>query len=133
MQKFLSQFKPHLTPMLYVQMESRVFTTADRFVEGYNGGTWPSFKTPNGAWSLAVPSKDGRVHIVSPMNGADVTTDVKSAGIALSILVVSWTWELLDEVLTDSGSVKFAQVREQLLKAAESGQFDYESIRAIID
>lgn len=121
MKNFLGQFRSHLTPMQYMQMEQRMFRAADNFVPGYNGGTWPSQKVGN-AWAVVFPSA-GNVRIVSPMNGADETMDAKSAGLALSILVVSWTWELLHEVLTDSGNEKFSKVREQLMDAITSDAF----------
>jgi hypothetical protein len=130
MKKFLAQFKPYLTWSQYANMERRVYTTADNFVEGYNGGTWSSFKAGD-VWAVAVPSSEKKVHIVSSMNGADVITDAKSAGIALSILVVSWTWELLADGLTEEGFRTFDRVREQLMDAAE--KFDAASIFSVID
>lgn len=135
MRNFLNQFRGILAPAGIMRLEGRVFNTAGKFVEGYTGGRW-SAQTVGSVQAVVVPGAvKGKVHIVSPMNGADRVTDARSAGLALTILVVSWTWELLADQMNEKQFKFFENLRQSLIDEAynESNNFDKNAIRAIID
>ena len=133
MHNFLNQFRGVLGPVAIVMLETRIFNTAGQFVEGYCGGRWDAQKV--GKYYAVVVPGGGKVHVVSPMNGADCVTDPRSAGLALTILVVSWTWEMLADRLNESQFRFFENMRQSLIDEAysESNNFDKAAISAIID
>lgn len=135
MRQFLAQFRPVIGPYAAAAIEGRIFRAADQFVEGYAGGSWASTQAAPGVWQVVVPTNAKTVRIVSPMNGADETLDAKSAGLALSILVVSWTWELLNDRLSEAQYRYFESLKDKLMTAISdpAKKYNASAIYSIID
>lgn len=71
-------------PMAKFSLEQAVYTMADKYYVGYNGGSW-SFSR-NSVWS---PKVSGKVNLVNPDNYSDVNVSAKAAGYGLSLMAAS--------------------------------------------
>jgi hypothetical protein len=95
MNKFLNQF--NLTPMQRIDMESFIFTQADKMLEGYGGGKWASKKVGD-VWILALPVNAKQpVTLNNYAFGGSITTDHLTASVCFSSIVTNWYMNLRAE------------------------------------
>ena len=123
MQKFLSQF--NLSPMARIDLESFIFTQADKMLEGYSGGNWTSKKVGD-VWVLVLPVSGDRITLNNYAFGGSITTDPLTAAACFSSIVANWYMNLRHEQgrITDAaieGISNYASRLYDAVAAKDSG------------
>lgn len=134
MKKFLAQF-PMLSPVEAVLMEAQVFDIASHMLDGYRGGQWDDLDLGGGVFATYPRGDADRVKLSNPENGCEVETDRRSAGLAMSMLAVNWTWHRVAPRLDAGGHAAFQAVTWGLQEAAygDGSKFDQGAIFRFTD
>lgn len=137
MDKFLSQFKGLLSPIMLASMDGMFYRVADQWVPGYAGGHWPVAEF-EGMFYREIPvdpdPRDGKVTIANQMSGTTRNMSPQAASFCISFLVGCWTMERWWDSFSDSGQEKWLEWKDQMLDAARKfSEDDRNAFGAIID
>ena len=79
-----------INPQLVNHFEHYLNAAANDHVEGFVNGVWDEIDLGRNTFALRCPCDDNaRVRLVNPMNYTNLTTDARSAGVALTILALN--------------------------------------------
>lgn len=93
------QFLPCLFGHDFTRAEFNVYSYADRYLAGYDGGVWGYALLPGGGGFMK-PGGEESWRFVNPDNSSDVTVSSEAAGIIITALVLnhrSWMYDRHDE------------------------------------
>ncbi|MDQ3038877.1 MAG: hypothetical protein M3R16_03615 [Pseudomonadota bacterium] len=133
MKNFIEQFD-FLSPLALATMEAYFYNLADKMVEGYTGGSWQDLQVGK-CRAVQIPAPDsGLLHVIGAENQCDVTTDARTAGIGLSIIVANHFWHGYADKVGPKANAVFKRASQGLKDAAfRDKTVDHSALYSIID
>lgn len=70
-----------------IDAERLLYTYAQRYIRGYQGGLWDFYQLSNGGFYAVLKTEESRLRVINPQNHYDGTMTPDAAGLALMVMV----------------------------------------------